>query len=316
MTLKRQEGRPRMRQIRDLGLALLLLLPVPQAAAQGGGRDDDRKEDKVDTENLFGFTEGADVGKKGEQEVIFDTIGRFSKRRAGPGSSGYAAAQPLLSYQVDVSDQFSIEPGLWLDTRSQRNIADLADKSAGTFNGGSLELKYQFHKRTDDSPFGLALQAEPQWARVDPVEGTGGDVLSMDARLIADARLIPDRLWAGLNLTYDPQVARRRGSGEVERSSTLALSGSLMARLGEHVFLGPEVRYARAYDGAALDRFDGDAAFVGPVLHFQVQDKFFLTVAAATQVYGHDRDPGYGRQTFNLSQFPRHALRVRFGAEF
>ncbi|WP_298957544.1 hypothetical protein [uncultured Methylobacterium sp.] len=336
MTLKRQDGRTMpQRMVRAAGIVAMIAALALPVSAQGGqkdagktsagksdaakpdaGKQDDDKEDKVDSENLFGFTEGTDVGRKGEQEVILDTIVRLSKRRAGPGSSGYAAAQPELSYQLDLTDQFSIEPGIWLDTRRQRNIADLPDTASGGFNGGSLELKYQFHKRTDDSPFGLAIQSEPQWARIDPIEGIGGDVFSADTRLIADARLIPDTLWAAANLIYDPQVANRKGSGEVERSSTLAFSGSLMGRVSEHVFLGPEIRYARAYDGAALNRFDGDAVFLGPVLHMQVEKTFFLTVAAATQVYGHDRDPSYARQAFNLTQFPRHAVRIRFGAEF
>ncbi|MFJ7441476.1 hypothetical protein ACIQW5_28065 [Methylorubrum thiocyanatum] len=272
--------------------------------------------DKIDTENLFGFTEGTDVGKKGEQEVIVDTIGRFSKRRDGPGRSGYGAAQPIISYQYDPTDNFSIEPGLWFDARDSRNIAGVPDKSFGTFNGGSLELKYQFFKRTEERPFSLALQAEPQYARITPIEGQGADVFSVETRLIADARLVPDRLWAGINLIYDPQVSRLKGSSEVDRSSTLSVSCTLMAKVGGDIFFGPEARYMRAYEGAFLNRFEGHAVFVGPVLHYQVMEKGFLTLAYSTQVFGHDRDPDFSDRAFNLNQFSRHNLRVRFGIEF
>lgn len=272
--------------------------------------------DKLDTENLFGFTEGTDVGKKGEQEILVDTIGRFSKRRAGPGLSGYAAAQPIISYQYDPTDNFSIEPGLWFDARDSRNVTGVPDKSFGTFNGGSLELKYQFFKRTDQQPFSVALQAEPQYARITPIEGQGADVFSVETRLIADARLVPDRLWAGINLIYDPQVSRLKGSGEVDRSSTLSVSGTLMTKVAGDLFLGPEVRYMRAYEGAFLSRFEGHAVFVGPVLHYQVMGKGFLTLAYSTQVFGHDRDPDFSDRAFNLNQFSRHNLRVRFGIEF
>ncbi|MDN3589645.1 hypothetical protein [Methylobacterium adhaesivum] len=295
--------------------ALTLVALVLTGTAEVGAREGDAP-DKVDTENLFGFTEGTDTGKKGEQEVVVDAIGRFSKRRSGPGSSGYGATEPIISYQIDPTDNFSIEPGLQFDARDTRTIAGVPDKRFGTFNGGSLELKYQFLKRTDSHPFGIALQAEPQYSRVTPIEGQGADVFSMDTRLMVDARLIPDRLWVGANLIYDPSVARLKGSGETDRSSTLSLSGTLMARITETVFLGPELRAMRAYDGSFLNRFLGHAVFLGPVLHYQVSEKGFLTLAYAAQVIGHDRAPEFSDRAFNLSQFARHNLRVRFGVEF
>ncbi len=114
MTLKRQDGqRPRC-VLSSAGIAVMLAALALPVSAQGGqkdagktsagksdaaktsagksdaakpdaGKPDDDGEDKVDSENLFGFTEGSDVGRKGEQEVILDTIVRLSKRRAGPG---------------------------------------------------------------------------------------------------------------------------------------------------------------------------------------------------------------------------------------
>ncbi|WP_147048550.1 hypothetical protein [Methylobacterium gnaphalii] len=302
---------------------MLELAPVRIAAivlvglcAPAYAEDKSSEQDKVDTENLFGFTEGTDTGKKGEQEVILDTIGRFSKRRAGPGGSSYTTFQPLLSYQYDPTDNFTIEPGLFFDTHDARNVAGVPDKSFGTFNGGSLELKYQFQKRTNDSPFSFAVQAEPFYERVQPIEGQGADIFNMDTRLIADARLIPDKLWAGVNLIYDPSVARLRGSGEVDRSSTLSVSGTLMMRITDKLFFGPEARYMRAYDGAFLNRFEGHAVFLGPVLNYQVEDKGFLTLAYSTQVFGHDRDPDFTDHAFDLTHFARHNLRIRFGASF
>ncbi len=282
-----------------------------EARAAGGDAPD-----TVDTENLFGFTEGTDTGKKGEQEIVVDAIGRFSKRRGGPGMSGYGAAEPIVSYQIDPTDEFSIEPGLQFEARDTRNIAGVPDKRLGTFNGGSVELKYQFHTRSDDAPFGIALQAEPLFSRVTPIEGQGADVFSMDTRLMVDARLIPDRLWAGVNLIYDPSVARLKGAGETDRSSNLSLSGTVMARITDTLFLGPELRALRAYDGAFLNRFLGHAVFAGPVLHYQVSKKGFLTVAYATQVIGHDRSQAFADRAFNLTQFARHNLRIRFGIDF
>lgn len=305
-------ARPLRRAVRLL--AVCLMLPLLAAGASRAG--DDAEEDTVDSENLFGFTEGSDIGKKGQQEVVLDTIGAFSKRRGGPGLSGYAAAQPILSYQYDATDNFSIEPGLIFDTRDTRNVAGIPDKTFGVFNGLSLELKYQFLKRTNALPIGVALQVEPQWTRITPVEGQGADIFSVETRLMADIRLVPDKLWLGANMIFDPSVAHIKGSGAVDRNSTLSWSGALMGQVFKNAFVGPELRYARAYDGSFLNRFTGHAVFLGPVAHYQVSEKGFLTLAYATQLSGHDRDPEFARRAFELNQFSRHNLRVRFGLDF
>jgi hypothetical protein len=89
-----------------------------------------------------------------------------------------------------------------------------------------------------------------------------------------------------------------------------------MTRVGQDTFIGPEVRYLRAYDGAFLNCFEGHAVFVGPALYHRFSDKAFLTLAYTTQVAGHNRDPEDAGRTFELRQFERHAVRVKFGVEF
>ncbi len=300
----------RLPRARLVACAAGLIAALGPAHAAGGGRDE------VDSENLFGFTEGTDTGKKGEQEVILDTTIGIGRRRAGPGPSGYAAAQTTLSYQYDLTDDLSIEPGLLLDTRRTRNTANAADKLGGTFDGVSLELKYQLHKRTDEAPFGLAVQVEPQWQRVQPDTGLGADIFHLDARLMADVRLIPDRLWFGTNLTYEPEAGHFRGTRAGDRQSTIAWSGTLTTRLTREIFVGAEVRYARAYDGATLDRFVGQAVFLGPTLAVQVEEKAFLSLAYAAQVAGSEHTDDGTRRNFELSDFSRHMVRVRFGVQF
>jgi hypothetical protein len=58
-----------------------------KAAASGKDDDDEREggakqEDKLDTEDIFGFTEGSSIGEAGEKEISTDFIGRLSKRGA------------------------------------------------------------------------------------------------------------------------------------------------------------------------------------------------------------------------------------------
>jgi hypothetical protein len=49
---------------------LVLLVSLPSSAAH---------VDEVDTQFIFGFTQGADVGELGEEEIESETVGRFGK---------------------------------------------------------------------------------------------------------------------------------------------------------------------------------------------------------------------------------------------
>jgi hypothetical protein len=72
-------------------------------------------------------------------------------------------------------------------------------------------------------------------------------------------------------------------------------------------------RYLRHYDGAGLNAFTGDAVFAGPNAYIQLDRKMFVTAAWNTQVSGRDMEmPG----RFNLSDFARHRVKLKFAFEF
>lgn len=297
----------------------LIGMPAADAAPAGSAQAADQKsdqDDEVDTENLFGFSEGAETGQKGEQEVLSDTIVRFSKRRAGPGPSRYISANTRVTYQYDPTDRFSLEFSLFADARRVRNVVEAPDKSYATFDGASLELKYQFAKASKDQPLGLSVELRPSYLRLQAVEGRGADLFECETLLEADYRLVPDTLWYGTNVSYDPTLGRLRGSGENDRSSNVLWSNALTARAGEDTFVGAEVRYLRAYDGVALDRFEGQAVTLGPALYHRFPNKAYVTLAYAGQIWGRDRDPDQARRALDLTHFERHAVRVKFGLEF
>ena len=179
------------------------------------GDKTDKKEDKkdVDTEHLFGFTEGADAGEKGEQEVVVDTVTRLGKRRDGPGSSTYRVLDTRFAYQFNPIDKLSIEFSAFGTLRRQRNIVDLDDKAYGTFDGVSMEVKYQFLKGSKEQPLGLALEVRPRFTRVLPVEGNGADIFDIESILQLDVQVVPDKLWYGSNISFEPAAGRQRGGG-------------------------------------------------------------------------------------------------------
>lgn len=293
--------------LRDACAACLLLMGCAATPAQA-------KPDEIDTEHLFGFTEGADAGEKGEQEVVLDTMARIGKRRAGPGASGYDAVGTKFGYQFNPVDEFSVELGVFGDQHRIRNITDLDDRNAAAFDGVSVELKYQFLKGTADQPFGLALETRPRFARVLPIEGRGADIFDFENVLQFDWQILPGKLWYGSNVSFDPAAGRQRGSGSGYRSSTLQWSGALVGKVADATYLGPELRYGRGYDGTFLNAFTTEALFLGPSLHHRFTEKAWITVAYSAQVWG--RDAALAGRGLGLSQFERHNLRVKVGVEF
>jgi hypothetical protein len=314
---------------------VLLTLAIPSSAqakpsdkpqterngSPGGSADKDQKAEKsdkkdVDTEHLFGFTEGADAGEKGEQEVVIDTVTRVSKRRDGPGPSTYRVLDTRFAYQFNPIDKLSIEFSAFGTLRRQRNIVDLDDKSYGTFDGVSMEVKYQFLKGTKEQPLGLALEVRPRFTRILPVEGNGANIFDIESLLQLDVQVVPDKLWYGSNISFEPAAGRQRGGGPGYRSSTFLWSNVLVGRIGENTYFGPEVRYLRGYEGIFLNQLESEALTVGPALHHRFTEKIWLTAAYAGQVWGRDADPTLAGRALGLNQFERHNVRVKFGMEF
>ncbi|KQP51908.1 hypothetical protein ASF39_09145 [Methylobacterium sp. Leaf108] len=277
--------------------------------AAGGEKD-------VDTEHLFGFTEGADAGEKGQQEVVVDTVGRIGKRRSDAGPSTYRAFNTRLGYQFDPIDRLSIEVSAFGDVRRVRNILDLDDKSAGSFDGVGIDVKYQLLKGSADQPVGVALEVRPRFARVLPIEGRGADIFDIETLLALDVQIVPKKLWYGTNVSFEPAVGRERGTKDGYRSSTFLWSNALVGEVAPDTFLGPEVRYLRGYEGAFLNRLESEAVTVGPALHHRFTEKVWVTLAYAAQVWGRDTDPGLKGRASGLNQFERHNLRIKFGMEF
>lgn len=315
---------PRLRRVFALLAALTALDVHPASATQdprpGGTHRSEpsgqSEQQEVDTEHLFGFTEGTDAGEKGQQEVVVDTVTRLGKRRAGPGPSAYRVFDTRLGYQFDPVDRLSIELSAFGDLRRVRNVVDLNDKAFGTFDGVSVDLKYQVLKGSAEQPLGLAVEVRPRFTRVLPIEGNGADVFDVESLLQFDVQIVPNKLWYGSNISFEPAAGRQRGSGQGYRSSTFLWSNAVVGEVAENTFLGPEVRYLRGYDGIFLNRLESEAVTIGPALHHRFTEKVWLTVAYAGQVWGRDTDPPFAQRALGLNQFERHNLRIKFGVEF
>lgn len=322
--------------------ALLLLAAAMSGARAGeganngvrGGGDDFSIPDAegsrfdIDTQDVFGFTGGADTNEEGEHQVTLDIISRFGKRRFAPSEDGAGSARDgrgrsrfrdvnsKLSEEYGFTDDLSVEVGLFADARSVNNVPGLANKSFVAFDGAAVEVQYRFLERSRDNPFGLALSVESRYSRIEESGGQGIEGFGSEVTLIFDARLVPDRLWFASNLIFEPGIARSRGTGEVERESTLGWSNALTTRLTDNLLVGGEIRYLRAYDGLFLNRNVGHALFVGPSANYHFTKAAFVTAAFSVQVAGRDKDPALAGRSLDLSHFERYAGRLKFVVEF
>jgi hypothetical protein len=279
---------------------LVALAAVLAMAATAVHADDD-------TEYHYGFMVGTDVGAVGEKELQGRTTGRFGKRA---GSYG-ALSQKIEAEFVPARDlRFSV--GAAVAYHDIAGVPGLDDRRQGAFEALSFGVKYRLLDRAH-APFGLAIEAEPQWARLDGTSGAPVDQYGVQLSILLDRELIANRIVAAFNLVYEPEASRSRITGVWSHESNLRVSAAIMAQAQAGIFLGTELRYLRQYEGLGLDRFAGHALYLGPTLFAKLSEQCWFVAAWSVQVAGRAADePG----SLDLTNAERHQVRFKLGVNF
>lgn len=268
---------------------------------------------EIETENLFGFTEGSDIGQPGEKEVEWET-----QMSAGKRDGKYFTAEHHLAAAYVPTDRLYLELGLGGVSTDIRNVTSpepFDNKRSTGLSSVSAELKYLILNRGPESPIGLTLAVEPEYAWIDDGDGSKVRAFSTEIRLQADTELVPNRLYLGFNAIYEPEVVHPRNGDPTEHESSLSFLSALSYRLLPNLAVGAEVQYMRAYDqGIGLNHFTGDATYVGPSLFWQIAPKRTLTLAWGRQVRGSSVDTPSDH--LNLVDFSRDIAKVKFEYEF
>src|ERR1043165_9276652 len=156
---RREAARPRQKNEKDARLAAR---PPAGAAPRQASRRSGVEE--ANSWLIFGFSEGSDVGAKGEWTLFYDSVLRASAHAAGLGGwDGAAGIGNSPSDRAVVS--IAVTPSL------ERNGEPIATPAAGTSwrdargFGALASLKYQLLRR-DEAPVGLAVQISPYWQHV------------------------------------------------------------------------------------------------------------------------------------------------------
>jgi hypothetical protein len=269
--------------------------------------DDASSWREIETKYIFGFTTGSGIGLEGEKEFTVDTIARFGKR-----DGSYTATETKYEFEFTPTQFIQIEFGALGSTHNISGVTALTDRNQVALAGAFAEFRYLAIERTSNNPLSVTLGFEPTVRRIDETSGNGLRNFEFETTVNADLELMKNRLYAGFNLLYEPEVTQPV-IGDTQREATFGGSAALSLRIASNVVIGGEVWYLRHYDAANLTAFTGDAVMLGPSLFVQFTPKMFMTAAWNTQVWG--REVG-NTLPLNLEEFQRHRAKLKFAWEF
>lgn len=261
----------------------------------------------VDTEHIYGFMIGSDVGERGDREFQTTTTGRFSKQ-----AGSYQALNQQLEMEFVPFQNFRVEIGTAFAAYDIASVPGFTDRSQANWQSATVDLRYRFLDR-ETAPFGLTLALESHGNRFD--ETTAAKVQNFGTELIValERDLIPGVAVATLNLGYQPDWTHVAGAPTGQQESALAVALGVMAQLRPGFLLGGEARYFRKYEGIGLDELAGEAFFIGPTAYFQLSKTARLTASWSIQAWGR---PAGASTALDLINFERQQARLVFGVNF
>ena len=159
----------------------------------------------IDTEHIYAFMIGTDVGELGEREFQSETAGRFGKQ-----AGTYQAVGQQMELEFVPIKNFRIEVGTTLAAHNIKSVPNFVDRTQANWQGASLDLRYRFLDR-EAAPFGLTLAFESHGNRIDETSAARAQNYGTELTLALERELIPGRAVATLNLGYQPEWTRFAG---------------------------------------------------------------------------------------------------------
>ena len=267
----------------------------------------DARTAPIETEHLFGFTIGSDVGDAGERELEGSVTGRFAKR-----TGTYNAATGTMSVEYVPIPNLRTELTGVVAGYDVVGVSGLTDQRYTAFGGVSADIRYRFLDRAT-APFGLAIGAEPHWSRADEATGEPVSQYGVDFVAAADWEIVRDRVVVAFNLLYQPETMRSKATGIWSQEATAGVAMAVMAQVRSGIFVGGEARYLRKYEGLGLDMFAGQGFFIGPTVYVKLSEKAWIAAARSAQVAGQATTSA---GSLDLVNFERRQARLLFGVNF
>jgi hypothetical protein len=140
---------------RAILLIVLALLGAAGSAHGGPGKRAD-KTGEVDTEHMFGFTEGSDIGEAGETELEADSTGRFGKL-----GGAYNNVATALEAKYSFSEWFRLSVDATVAYYNIAGVDGLDDRRQGALQSVSFDARFRLFDR-EHAPFGLTPRRSAQ----------------------------------------------------------------------------------------------------------------------------------------------------------
>jgi hypothetical protein len=296
------------RAVRNLSLAWLAASFLPIALIATGHAESVKiKSEEVDTEHMFGFTEGSEIGEKGETELMSESTGRF-----GRVGGSYKQMTNLFEAKYTLTDRFRVSAGATLGYYGISDMAGLNVRDQALVQSISFNARYRVLDH-QDAPFALTLSVEPSRSFVEGTSGARADGIGTQFAALADRELVADRLFGAFNLSYELERTRLHGSPDISREATFGMGAALTTLTGRGIFVGFEARYFRHYEGLPLNNFVGQALYVGPTFYAKLGEHALISAAWNTQAWG---SASGGSGDLDLVHFDRHQVRLRFAITY
>jgi len=269
-------------------VAALFTCAVSLSKAEETEKASEKPGAEIETEHIFGFTEGTDIGEKGEREIESTSIGSLGK------IGSYANVSNETDFRYNVTDRLRLSVGTLTDFYSIDGVPGLTNKTLFGLSGFNTEARFIMVDR-HSAPFGMDLSIAPQWRRLDDVSGANTQSYAIPMTLLVDKEIVPDKLFTAANFNYTPWIARLGGAWQHEDSfeSSVAVAGVV----APNVLAGAELRHlALAENGT----FRGQALFAGPSLFAKLSDHLEAKIAWSAQI------TGFSKSGLDLDNFERH----------
>lgn len=261
----------------------------------------------LDSEHLFGLTEGSDIGSAGEREVELEAA-----LRTGKGGGTYRVFSQVTALKLTLTDSFRVSPVVGIDRHNIGGVPGLFDRNQWAFSEVAFEMKYRALDR-QSAPFGLTFAAVPSFSRIDGNSGARTESYAVFFAALADKELIANRLLAAFNAVFATGAGKTHMTGVWQHDSALAVSAALSGRLSDRVFVSGELRYERVFDGMGLDRFAGHGWFAGPAIYIRLSEHAWVSALWNRQIAG--RAAGE-TGSLDLTNFERNLFKARLGIAF
>ena len=104
--------------------------------------------------------------------------------------------------------------------------------------GAFAEFRYLAIERTSNNPLSVTLAVEPTVRRIDETSGERVRNFEFETTVNADLELMRNRLYAGFNLLYEPEVTQTVIGGDTQREAAFGGSEALSLRVVSNVLIG------------------------------------------------------------------------------